>query len=282
MITLTALAVATAIAVRVVSLAPALTEDLFAIGAGSSVVGVDAYSNRPAAALRIPRVGSLRTVNSEAIAALDPDLIVGIPYQAPSLRDLGRLGVRTQSLPVDTLADDFAAIATLGRLTGHAHDAARVLATIRRRLDAAARATHALRAPRALAVIGVTPIYTAGRGSYVDDLFAIAHLQNVAGAVHAAFPALSAETLEADDPDVLVVPSGTVIPSEPPWSRLRAVRERRIVTIDEDDLMRPGPRVADVVDALVRGVARYRDRAGATAKASTEPSASRRTAIGMP
>jgi iron complex transport system substrate-binding protein len=249
---------AAAIAVRVVSLAPALTEDLFAIGAGKAVVGVDAFSDRPPAARRIPRVGSMRTVNSEAIAGLDPDLIVGIPYQAPNLRDLARTGVRTQTLPVDTLADDFNAIATLGRLTGHTRDATRVLQTIRRRLDRAARATRALPAPRAFAVIGVAPIYTAGQGSYINDLFALAHVRNVAADIRAAYPALSAETLEAYDPDVLIVPRGTVIPNDPPWSQLRAVREHRIVTIEEDDLLRPGPRVADVVDALVRGVAPYR------------------------
>lgn len=282
MIALALLATVTAIAVRVVSLAPALTEDLFAIGAGEAVVGVDAYSNRPPAALRLPRVGSLRTVNSEAIAGLDPDLIVGIPYQAPSLRDLARVGVRTQTLPVDTLADDFAAIATLGRLTGHVGEAAALVAKMHRRLDAAAHAARSLRAPSALAVIGVTPIYTAGHGSFIDDLFAVAHIRNVAGSVHAAFPAMSAETIEAADPDVLIVPRGTVLPDQPPWSRLRAVRERRIVTLDEDDFLRPGPRVADVVDALVRGVARYRARTGGTAKASTEPSGSWRTAIGMP
>jgi ABC-type Fe3+-hydroxamate transport system substrate-binding protein len=274
--------VAAAIAVRVVSLAPAFTEDLFAIGAGAAVVGVDAYSNRPAAALHLPRVGSLRTINSEAIAGLDPDLVVGIPYQGPNLRDLARAGVRTQTLPVDTLADDFAAIATLGRLTGHAADAARLLAMIHRRLGAAARATRSLPAPSALAVIGVAPIYSAGRGSYINDLFVIAHVRNVAGGVRAAFPALSAETIEADDPDVLVVARGTVLPSEPPWSRLRAVRRHALVTIEEDDLLRPGPRVADVVDALVRGIARYRTGAGATAKANTAPPASRRTVMGMP
>ena len=81
-----------------------------------------------------------------------------------------------------------------------------------------------------------------------------------AGGVRAAFPAVSAESLEAADPDVLVVPSGTVLPGGPPWSGLRAVREHRIVRIDEDDLMRPGPRVADVVDALVRETARFRGR----------------------
>jgi len=135
MMSLTAAIVAAAFALRVVSLSPALTEDLFAIGAGANIVGVDAFSDRPARALRIPRVGSMRTVNSEAIAELDPDLIVGIPYQAPNLRDLARLGVRTQTLPVDTLAEDFAAIATLGRLTGHAADATRLLTRIRHRLS---------------------------------------------------------------------------------------------------------------------------------------------------
>jgi iron complex transport system substrate-binding protein len=261
MIAVGVLAVATAIAVRIVSLAPALTEDLFAIGAGPAVVGVDAVSNRPPAALRLPRVGSMRTINSEAIAGLNPDLVVGIAYQAPNLRDLARLGVRTQTLPVDTLADDFAAIDALGRATGHVRDAARLLATIRHRLDTVRRATRGLVAPRALVVIGVAPIYTAGRGSYIDDLFGVAHVTNVAANVGSAFPAVSAETVEAEDPDVLVVPSGTVIPREPPWSRLRAVREGRIVAIAEDDLLRPGPRVAEVVDALVRGVARYRTRA---------------------
>jgi iron complex transport system substrate-binding protein len=282
MIALGAVAIAAVIAARIVSLAPALTEDLFAIGAGPAVVGVDAYSNRPDAAQRIRRVGSMRTVNSEAIAGLDPDLIVGIPYQAPTLRDLARTGVRTQTLAVDTLAEDFAAIDTLGRLTGHERDAARVVRTIRRRLDAANRRARALQPVRALVVISVAPIYTAGNGSYIDDLFAIAHVANVSHDVHAAFPAISAETLAVDDPDVLIVPSGTIIPSEPPWSQLRAVRLKHIVTIDEDDLLRPGPRVADVVDALVRGVARYRGRTGGTANANKAPSGSRRTAMRIP
>jgi ABC-type Fe3+-hydroxamate transport system substrate-binding protein len=275
------LAVTAAVAVRVVSLAPSLTEDLFAIGAGRAVVGVDAYSDRPAAARALPRVGAMRTINSEAVAGLDPDLVVGIAYQAPTLRDLARVGVRTRTFAADTLADDFGAIATLGRLTGHQRDAARVLARIRRRLDAQARATRLLPAPRAFVVVGVAPTYTAGRGSYIDDLLAVAHVRNVARDVRAAFPAYSAETLEAADPDVLVVPRGTVLPAVPPWSRLRAVRRHQIVALDEDDLFRPGPRVADVVDALVRGIAPYRARSGATAKANTEPSVSQRTAIGM-
>jgi iron complex transport system substrate-binding protein len=205
----------------------------------------------------------MRTINSEAIAALNPDLVVGIAYQAPSLRDLSRVGVRTQAVPVDSLADDLAAIGLLGRATGHVREATRLLATIRHRLDAVRRTTRALNAPRALAFIGmgIAPFYTAGRGSYIDDLFAVANIRNVAGNLRAAYPALSSETIEAADPDVLIVPRGAIIPNEPPWSRLRAVRLHHIVAIDEDDYLRPGPRVADVVDALVRGIAPYRSRA---------------------
>jgi iron complex transport system substrate-binding protein len=285
-IALALLAAATAVAVRVVSLAPALTEDLFAIGAGPAVVGVDAFSNRPPAALRLPRVGSMRTVSSEAVAALNPDLVVGIAYQAPTLRDLGRLGVATQTFELETLADDFATIAGLGRATGHGREATRLLAAIRRRLDTVRRATRTLPAPRALAFVGmgVAPFYTAGRGSYIHDLFAVAHIRNVVGDLQAAFPALSDETIEASDPDVLIVPRGAVIPNGPPWSRLRAVRLGHIVALDEDDYLRPGPRVADVVEALVRGIAPYRSEAvrGGRAKAYSAPSGSRRTAIGMP
>ncbi len=272
---------ATAIALRVVSLAPALTDDLFAIGAGGAVVGVDADARRPPAVLRLPRVGSMRTINSEAIAALDPDLIVGIPYQLPNLRDLGRTGVRTEALAVDTLQDDFAAITTLGRLTGHAREAARALTAIRARLARAERRTQTARPLRAFVLIGVNPTYTAAHGSYIDDLLCFANITNVAGTVHAAFPEISDESVEAADPDVIVVPHGTLIPDGPPWSRLRAVRRHRVVAIDEDDLLQPGPRVADVVDALVRGTARYRGRAGGDANAKT-PSRSCRTPIGMP
>ena len=274
-------AVAVAAAVRVVSLAPALTEDLFAIGAGHAVVGVDAYSDRPAAARALPRVGSMRSISSETVASLNPDLVVGIPYQSPSLQDLGRAGVRTQAIAVDTLADDFAAIAVLGRLTGHDADAARVLARIHRRIGAVSAQTRDLAQPRAFVVVGTAPNYTAGRGSYIDDLLRIAHVTNVAGNVRAAYPAISAESIVAARPDVLIVASGTVLPNAPPWSQLRAVREHRIVRLDEDDFLRPGPRVADVAEALARAIAPFRQRSGGTANASAFGPL-RVTAMGMP
>jgi len=143
-------------------------------------------------------------------------------------------------------------------LTGHSAGATALLARIHRRLAAIARTTRSLRQPRAFVVIDTAPIYTAGAGSYIADLLRIMHVINAAQRAQSAFPSVSAETLEAEDPDILIVTRRTVIPNAPPWSNLRAVREHRIVTVDEDDLFRAGPRVADVAEALARAIAPLR------------------------
>ena len=253
-----AFALLAAAATRIVSLAPSLTEDLFAIGAGPRVVGVDAFSDRPARARALPRVGTLNTVNAEAIVALRPDLVVGITYEAAQLNDVARAGVRTLTLRVDDLAGDFAAIAQLGRETGRASQAQALIAQMRARL---ARDAHraALRRPlRAFVAIGRDPIVTAGAGSYVDDLLRAANLANVARAAQTPWPEFSAERLLAAQPDLIIVPASATPFTGEPWARLRAVRAGHIVRVPDDDLLRPGPRVPDAVEALVTQAARWR------------------------
>ncbi len=252
------LALLAAAALRIVSLSPALTEDLFAIGAGSRVVGVDAFSNRPPPAKALPRVGTLREVNAEAVLGLRPDLVVGIPYEAARLSDLRRAGVRTQMFRVDDLAGDFAAITTLGRVTGRAPAATALVASLRARLDAIARRSARFRRLRAFVAIGRTPIVTAGAGSYVDDLLRYANLDNVARDVQAPWPGYSSEELIAQQPDVIIVPDPSPAFDGEPWVRLDAVRAGRIVRIAQDDLLRPGPHVPDVVEAIVAQVERWR------------------------
>ena len=249
-------ALAVTAGIRIVSLAPALTEDLFAIGAGPQVVGVDAFSNRPARARTLPRIGGMRDVNAEAILALHPDLVVGIPYEAAHLADVARGGVRTESLPLDTLQDDLHAIERLGALTGHAAAAREVAGAIRARLAAIAR--EAKHARPLTAFVSLGGMGSAGGGSYVDELLSFANLRNVAGGVPRPWVSFSPEQLLRAQPDVIVVPdSGPPLTGEP-WSRLSAVRAGRIVRIPEDDLFRPGPRVADVLADLVAGVRRWR------------------------
>ena len=242
--------------IRIVSLAPALTEDLFAIGAGSRVVAVDAYSNRPSQARRLPRVGGMREVNAEAVLAMRPDLVVGIPYEAAHLADVHRGGVRTETFPLDSLSDDLHAIERLGIITGRAEQARRVAATIRARLATLSTAAHRARPLRAFVALG--GMGSAGAGSYVDELLAMANLRNVAGRGRGPWITLSPEELLRAQPDVIVVPDRREPLTGEPWSRLSAVRAGRVVRIPEDDLLRPGPRVANVLADLIAGVRPWR------------------------
>jgi iron complex transport system substrate-binding protein len=252
-------------AMRIVSLAPSFTEILYAIGAGPQVVGVDTYSTQPAAARALPQIGSMNGINSEIVLGLRPNLVVGMTSSEPQLAQFSSLGIATRALPIDTLADCYAMIATLGRLTGHVDGAAALAARIRDRLAATSRATARFSRPRALVIIDTQPIFVAGGGSYIDDLLRAAHVVNVAGGIRTTFPQVSAEAVEAANPDVLIVGNDVKLPANvPPWSRIRAVREHRIVRLDDDDLSRPGPRIPAVLDALVRAVAPYRGTARST------------------
>lgn len=252
-----ALALAVAM-LRVVSLAPALTEDLFAIGAGSDVIAVDAYSNRPSRAAHLPRVGSLREANAEAILALHPDLVVGIPYEAPALTALGHAGVRVVSLPLDDLAEDFTAIERLGALTGHARAAHALHERIARELGEIALGAAAAPVRSAFVVLSTAPIFTAGPDSYIGELLRLAHLRNVVPKTGTAWPEYSAERLVIDQPQIIVEPSPGMALSGAPWDRLRAVRDGHILTVPEDDLLHPGPYVANVLRTIVHESARWR------------------------
>lgn len=244
-------------ALRIVSLVPAITEDLFAIGAGRAVVAVDAYSDRPAAAARLPRIGALREVNAEAILALRPDLVVGLPYQAPVLEALARAGVHTAMLPLDDLSDDLDALDRLGALTGHQRGAREVRRRIEYALDALSARAARFPERTAFVVIGEDPLYTAGPGSYVDDVLRLAHLHNVVPKSGTPWPAYSEERLVVDQPDVLIVADGTSLRGAP-WQRLRAVREGHVVTLPTDVLMQPGPEVAVALRMVVTQADRWR------------------------
>jgi len=249
---------AVAAAFRIVSLAPALTEDLYAVGAGRQVVGVDANSNRPAAASHLPRVGVMREISAEAVLALHPDLVVGDPYEARALTDIGRGGVRTETLPVDDLRGDFAAIERLGALTGHLRSAHDLHLRIARRMSSLAARAKRYRTLTAFMALGTSDIRTAGAGTFIDELFSLANLRNVAGDVHLLWPRYSEERLVMQQPAVLILPSPHPPLAGAPWERLDAVRDGRVLDVDEDDLLRPGPRIAEVLERIIAGTMRWR------------------------
>jgi iron complex transport system substrate-binding protein len=245
---------------RVVSLAPNVTELLFAIGAGDQVVGVDRYSDQPAGRVEaLPRVGSDYEPSLETILGLAPDLVFlsRSANRRETAEALERLGVPAFITETGTIAEVPRTMRDLGALTGHAAEAEAQLARLQAGL-AAVRARVAGRPrPRVLVVVWPEPLYVAGRETFTDDLIEIAGGQNVAAAVrgYATFPL---ERVLAVAPEVIVLPShaasGTgdaaAIAYWSRWPSLPAVRDHQVFAIEDAVISRPGARLVEGAERL--------------------------------
>ena len=247
---------------RIVSLGPATTEALFAIGAGDRLVGRSRYCDWPPEATRLPAVGGIEP-DVEAILQLGPDLVVG-----PSGQWSGRLGETMHAHGIATwfpdeiqsLAGVDAFILGLGVRTGHAAQARAVDETLDAREAAVERAAANASRPRVLLVAGLGPVVVAGPRSFADDLVRHAGATNVV-TEGGAWPALGFERVVELDPDVILDASvaetggATRITRDAQgWSGVRAVREGRVVPLADPRVLRPGPRIAEGLAVLARAL----------------------------
>ncbi len=245
---------------RIVTLGPNATEILFALGAGDRVVGVSRYDDYPLEAMRLPRVGGLLDPSFEAIVALRPDAVVGAqgPLNRTVLERIEQLGVRTVFPRVESVAEIGAAIETFAALVDR-RDAARVLRASIDRDIAVVRSSVASRsAPRVLAVFGQRPISVAGPGSFVNELLALANGRNVVSS-GPSWPTLALEAILELAPEVILDMTGMerLGSLAEAWSAYRAIpaiRDGRVVRLDDPMLLRPGPRVARALEVYARAV----------------------------
>ncbi len=242
---------------RVVTLAPNLTEIVFAVGAGGTLVGVSDYSDFPPQARSLPRVGGLE-VSAERVVSLTPDLVLATPEgnaKGP-VAALAAAGVPVLAVPGGSLAAVIEGIRLVGRRLGHADDANRLAADLDRRKEGVqARVARSRRRPRALLIIWPDPPQAAGGGTFLNDLLTEAGAQNLL-AGREGWPLVSPEWLVTAPIDVLVVPDSEQTRSayersfaSGPLSR-GAVAAARVVRIDESVLTRPGPRIFDALEKL--------------------------------
>ena len=247
---------------RIVSMAPEVTETLFALGLGQRVVGVSQYCNYPPAAARLPKVGGFVNPSLERILALRPDLVVGSRGNPRQIwHDLEQARVPSFAIDPATLPQVLTAIAQLGRLTGREPAAAALLATLRARLDRVDRAVARLRArPRVLLVYSLNPLWVAGSRTFPDDILRRAGGAN-AGAGLRGYGQYSMEKLIAASPDaILAIPMVGQTPAQavarlraaPGFSSLPCVRAGRVFSLDPDLVNRAGPRIADAVETVQR------------------------------
>ncbi len=245
---------------RIVSLAPAVTETLFAIGAGVQVVGVSEYCDYPPAVRKLPRVGTFLTPNIEAIVALRPTIVIG-PTTSSDLREMSALramGIATVTVAGDaSIAEIEGSIEQVGLRVGRAEAARRLVGEIRLRMHAIEESIGGEPSRSVLMVVGHQPMVAVGRGTFLDDLIALARATNIADASSQAWPRLSLEYIMATRPDVILDGRMGSDPATPDtfWVRypsIPAVKNHRVCGYPEDPTLHPGPRIAGTLEILAR------------------------------
>ena len=240
---------------RIVSLIPATTELLFAVGAGASVVGRTAWCDYPAAASAVPNLGDGIAPNVEAVLATQPDLVLlyNSAQNAATASRLRALGIAALRLNTDALTDVDRVGRLLGALSGHAPQADSMASVFDTAL-AAATGPPPARAPKVLLLVWEQPPMTIGGGSFLNELVERAGGRNLFADVRSTAGTVSIEAVAARDPDLILTTSaGPVAFAErPEWRTVRAVRERRFLPVTGSEFNRPSPRAPAAIRELAR------------------------------
>jgi iron complex transport system substrate-binding protein len=246
---------------RVVALAPSITEIIFALGQQERLKGTTQFSNYPAQAAKLPKVGSYVRLDLERIVALNPDLCIAIKDGNPKT-----IIDRLQSLNIPVFAvnprDLESLLQTIQRIGSILNASARAKALVddmRNRMQQVDSLVSRIdRRPRVFIQIGISPIISAGSNTFIHELIVRAGGINVA-AGNSAYPHFSREQVLALAPDVLIITtmarSGAFEKAKADWNRLShmpAVRKNRIYMVDSDLFDRPSPRLFDALEILTR------------------------------
>ncbi|MGD0580355.1 MAG: helical backbone metal receptor, partial [Bryobacteraceae bacterium] len=253
---------------RIVSTAPSITEMLYALGLGPSVVGDTTYCTYPADARAKPKIGTFLDPDLERILALRPDLVLVIKNPIGVTAKLRSLGLRAEELDQDSVAGILASLLRIGQLTGRDAQAARLTTGLRAQLDSVRRLAASRPRRSVLFLVGRAPgtlqgMVGAGPGTFIDELLTLAGASNVLASSPMQYPNVSLEQILTRDPEVILdmgdFAHAEGRPGQPPeqilalWAaypRLRAVSSRRVQVIASDVFVRPGPRMAEAARAL--------------------------------
>ena len=236
---------------RIVSLLPALTESVCALGQCERLVGVDRFSNEPVSVRALPQVGGGLDPNMEAIVALKPDLVL-LATSSRAIARLQSLGIAVLALEPKTHADVRRVLGQLGQVLAVPADAGaeRVWREIEATMVAAAQSLPSkLKNTRVYFEVNSAP-YAASESSFIGETLTRLGVKNIVPASLGAFPKLNPEFVVRANPDVILVgdSDAAALLQRPGWAGLSAIREQRVCTFTQaqsDILVRPGPRMAE-------------------------------------
>jgi iron complex transport system substrate-binding protein len=244
---------------RIVSLAPNLTEILFAVGAGNRVVGVSSYSDYPKEALSKPKVGGFFSPSIERIFALNPDLILvarGTPLSIINKFTSLRMNVFTSD--PHTISDIYTLIITVGKLTGNVEQSLHVVRGMKAMENKIVKMVKGIpqsKRKKVYVEIWNNPKMSVGKGTFIDSLIKEAGGINIAENAKGDWPIMSDETIIKENPDVIILLyKGNIqsVKNRPGWENISAVKNGEIYVENPDIFERPGPRIVQGLAELYR------------------------------
>ena len=255
--------------VRIVSLAPTATEDLYAVGAGPQVVAVDQDSDYPPG-VPVTKLSGL-TPNLEAIARYRPDLVISYQNANGLVTGLGKLGIPVLIEPAAaTLADAYAQIGQIGQATGHPTQARRVVATMKAQIAGYVRQAGA--AHPGLTYyweLTANPFYSVTSSTFIGQIVGLFGLKSIADAADKAsdggYPELSEEYIIKAQPRIIFLADNqaadggqtpAVVSKRPGWSAIPAVQDHEVIGLNDDIASRWGPRLPQLVAEIAQAVER--------------------------
>jgi len=244
---------------RIVSLAPSITEILFALGLGDRVVGVTEFSTYPPEAAAKPRVGSYIRLNAERILDLTPDLVVGTKdgNRLDLVELLEDAGVPVYAVNPQSVEDMIRTVAGLGKVCGAPARGESLARELRRRVSRIVEQSRTGRRPRVFLQINLRPIMSVNRTTLHHDVIRLAGGENITAEHPVPYPRLSLEEVLEKAPDVILISSmergGAFEEARQEWFQwdtIPAVRAGRVHLIDSDLIDRPSPRVIEGLEAM--------------------------------
>jgi iron complex transport system substrate-binding protein len=253
---------------RIISLVPALTEMLFAIGAGPQVVAVSSYDDFPPEVNALPKVGALVDPDVERIFTLKPDLVLTYGSQTDVQGQLTRAGIAFFDYRHGGMADVTATMRRLGERTGHPREADEAARRIEARIAAVRARAKGLARPRAMLVFGrerraLRNIYVSGGRGFLHDMLEAAGADNVFADLDRESVQASTELILTRAPEVILEMHRSLQPGIETdleiesWQTLRsvpAVKNKRVVMVSGSELAVPGPRIADALEKLEKAL----------------------------
>jgi iron complex transport system substrate-binding protein len=244
---------------RIVSLSPAHTELLFALGAGDRVVGVSAFCNYPADVQTKTNIGGPdpSKLSLETIVSLKPDFVLADSnYQKQAVESLERLRVPVLAYEANSIDEIVRVMTVLNQILGDLPAGKKTVDEFKRDANALAVGRYP-NPPTVLYLAGEQPIFAAGGGSFTNELIERAGGKNLFADIKDKYPNVSEEEILRRNPDVIVMarpadpePKRKELLARPAWQKLKAIQNQRIVFVDEDMASRPGPRILDAIREL--------------------------------